>query len=147
MRLVYELFVAAYADSMGDHDATTDEQLDEAASDTIPGFLAAVPADTAAGMIPSLRPGESCIANTDETGLPGVHWCAFAADESGVYGYDSFGRDISTLSPYFYEIRGSYAQSHPGREQSWTSELCGQRSLAWLRCCRLFGARLVASVI
>jgi hypothetical protein len=70
------------------------------------------------------------IMNTDSSKQKGVHWLACYKYKNKLFVFDSFGRDIQILSPFF-------KHSHmidviKTRNQSYGSNECGSRSITYL---------------
>lgn len=81
-----------------------------------------------------------CVINLDESHKRGSHWVALClSDEGKTIIYDSFGRASSAIVPslsYF-----DLVSTDQDREQSYDSENCGARSLAFLIFCSLYGTK------
>ena len=74
--------------------------------------------------------GQSFIINTQSSKQSGLHWVAFVKYHKKLYGYDSYGRDIHKLSPYFKHKR--FINANSTRFESYAEKDCGERSLAFL---------------
>ena len=69
------------------------------------------------------------IINTDNK--KGVHWIACYKYRNKIFCYDSFDRDIKTLSQ-FWSKNKNLINANKDRDQSCTEENCGARCVAWL---------------
>ena len=78
--------------------------------------------------MPSLKNNEMCIINTDDG--KGEHWIACYKYKDKTYCYDSFDRDIKTLSKYWKN--NNWINANTDRDQSFNEFNCGQKSIAWL---------------
>ena len=88
-------------------------------------FMGAYPSDE----IPVLKNNEMCIINTDNK--KGEHWIACYKYRNKTYVYDSFDRDVKTLSKY-WKNKHNWVNANKDRDQSYTSSVCGVLSMAWL---------------
>jgi len=79
--------------------------------------------------MPILKNNQMCIVNTDDK--KGVHWIACYKYKNKTYVYDSFDRDVKSLSKY-WKKKHSWINANNDRDQSYTESDCGQRSIAWL---------------
>ena len=74
------------------------------------------------------------IVNTDTSKGSGIHWlCVYKDSPEALYVYDSFGRDISKLTPILFEKfheSGHDVIGSPFRNQHKTTNVCGYMSLA-----------------
>ena len=82
-----------------------------------------------------LSNNQCCIVNTDSSRQAGSHWVALYRYKSSINGdhyyvFDSFGRDIKTLSKYF-RFRKWINVEHIRRE-SYKQSNCGQLSMSYL---------------
>ena len=93
-----------------------------------------------------LKPHHLYIINTDTHDKPGEHWVAMATTGTRAYIYDSYGRDvrkivyqlIKTINKSRYKL--SKTNLVPQEEQvGFSSEVCGQNSLAFLLVARDLG--------
>jgi len=96
--------------------------------------------------IPKMKPNQSCIINLDNSSQPGSHWIAlFKTPRRGTIIYDSFGRKAKKiLNKKLYsknplESIGKYLETENDAEQRIDESNCGQRCLAWLLVCNLYG--------
>lgn len=90
--------------------------------------------DNFKGVYPSnkemrLKNNEICIINTDDK--QGVHWIACYKYKNKTYVYDSFDRDVKTLSKY-WKNKHNWINANSDRDQSYNEFNCGQKSIAWL---------------
>ncbi len=90
--------------------------------------------DLFVGVFPSdqmaiLKNNEMCIINTDNK--KGIHWVACYKYRNKIYCYDSFNRNVKTLSQ-FWSNQKNWVNANKDRDQSYTEENCGQKSVAWL---------------
>ena len=79
-----------------------------------------------------LNNNEMCIVNTDPDYKGGTHWCACYKYNNKTYVYDSYDRDIKSLSKY-WKHKHNWVNANADRDQSYNGESnCGTRSMAWL---------------
>ena len=76
-----------------------------------------------------LSNNQCCIINTDSSKQTGTHWCGIYKYRDHYYVFDSFARDIRTLSRYF-KFRKWINIEHTRRE-SYKQKNCGQLSLCY----------------
>ena len=88
-------------------------------------FIGVFPSDE----MPVLKENEMCIINTDNK--KGVHWVACYKYRNMIYCYDSFDRNVKTLSQ-FWSKNKNWVNANKDRDQSYTEENCGSRCVAWL---------------
>ena len=79
--------------------------------------------------MPALKNNEMCIINTDDKA--GVHWIACYRYKNKTYCYDSFDRDVRSLSEH-WKKKHNWVNANSDRDQSYTEENCGQRSICFL---------------
>ena len=77
-----------------------------------------------------LKNNECCIVNTDSSKQEGSHWISLYKYKDHYFVWDSFARDIHTLSKFF-RFKKWINVEHP-REESFKSSSCGQLSMAWM---------------
>lgn len=77
-----------------------------------------------------LTNNQCCIVNTDSSKQAGSHWIGVYKYRDHYYTFDSFARDIHTLSRYF-KFKKWVNVEHIRRE-SYKESNCGQLSLNWL---------------
>ena len=70
-----------------------------------------------------------CIINTDDK--KGIHWIACYKYNNKTYVYDSFDRDVKTLSKH-WKNKHNWINANKDRDQSYDESNCGQRSMAFL---------------
>ena len=88
-------------------------------------FIGVVPSDE----MPVLKENEMCIINTDNK--KGEHWIACYCYKNKTYVYDSYDRDVKSLSKY-WKNKHNWINANTDRDQSYNGESnCGQRSVAW----------------
>ena len=86
------------------------------------------------------------IINTDPKSKPGVHWVSFIKSKNGkLYGYDSFNRDLHSLSPYFKHKQ--FINANSDVDEVYVAKNCGQLSLTWLICAHKYGPDKVMNII
>jgi len=78
-----------------------------------------------------LKNNQMCIVNTDDSKHSGKHWIACYKHRNKTYVYDSFDRDVKSLSKY-WKNKHNWVNANTHREQSYNENNCGPRSLAWL---------------
>ena len=88
-------------------------------------FIGVFPADK----MPILKNNEMCIVNTDDKA--GIHWIGCYKYKNKTYCYDSFDRDVKSLSPH-WKNKHNWVNANTDRDQSYSSSSCGPFSLAWL---------------
>jgi hypothetical protein len=85
------------------------------------------------------------IINTDILGKPGTHWVALYITPKTVYIFDSFGRKSHNLLPHLvskaHKQNKKIIDTDHDRDQSDTSNICGQLCLAWLMVVKSMGIR------
>ena len=79
--------------------------------------------------MPALKNNQMCIVNTDDKA--GVHWIACYKYNGKTYVYDSFDRDVKTLSKY-WKTKNNWVNANKDRDQAYSENSCGQRSICWL---------------
>ena len=83
-----------------------------------------------------IRNNEMFIINNKSSKSKGEHWISFIKSsknkdhKSRLYAYDSFNRDVHTLSPFFKNKK--FINANTNRDQSFAEEMCGQRAMAYL---------------
>lgn len=82
--------------------------------------------------IPSLGPGECCIANLDKSDQPGSHWVGI----TDALVYDSFGRDNKVI---LKDSKLKQQNTERDAEQVISEDNCGARTVAFLICFVLHG--------
>ena len=87
-------------------------------------FVGVFPSD----QVPIIKNNEMYIINTDNK--KGVHWIACYKYRNKIFCYDSFDRDIKTLSQ-FWSKNKNLINANKDRDQSYTEENCGARCVAW----------------
>ena len=86
------------------------------------------------------------IINTDPKSKPGMHWVSFIKSHNGkLYGYDSYNRDLHTLSPYFKHIR--FINANNDVEESMYAKNCGELCLAFLISANKYGPEKIMNII
>ena len=78
----------------------------------------------------TLKNNEMCVINTDPHNKPGLHWLALYKYRNVYYVFDSFGRDVKTLSKYFKYKK--WCNIEFNRIESYKSSSCGELCLTWL---------------
>ena len=78
---------------------------------------------------PELKNDQMCIINTDNKS--GVHWIACYRYRNKTFVYDSFNRDVKSLSKQWRTMH-NWVNANKDRDQSYSSSLCGQISICWL---------------
>ena len=84
-----------------------------------------------ADKMPTLKNNQMCIVNTDDSSKAGMHWIACYKYKNKTYVYDSFDRDVKSLSEH-WKKKHNWINANKDRDQSYTEENCGQKSLSWL---------------
>ena len=82
-----------------------------------------------ADQMPLLKNNQMCIVNTDDKA--GIHWCGCYKYKNKTYVYDSFDRDVKSLSKY-WKNKHNWINANKDRDQSYSESNCGQRSICWL---------------
>ena len=75
----------------------------------------------------TLKNNEMCVINTDPHNKPGLHWLALYKYRNVYYVFDSFGRDVKTLSKYFRYKKWFNIEFN--RIESYKSSSCGELCL------------------
>ena len=75
--------------------------------------------------------GEMFIINTDGHTKPGLHWCGVYKYNKKFYVFDSFARDMHTLSK-FWKNKKNIINAVKYRDESFKSSNCGALALAYL---------------
>ena len=83
----------------------------------------------ASDKMPVLKNNEMCIINTDNKA--GIHWISCYKYKNKTYVYDSFDRDVKSLSQY-WKNKHNWVNANKDRDQSYSSSSCGPYSMAWL---------------
>ena len=86
-----------------------------------------------------IREEQCFILNTDDK--KGIHWVAFYKRNKKLYGYDSFNRNINSLSKYWKDKK--IISANKDRDQSFLSNECGSRAIAWLITFKKFGDNII----
>ena len=84
----------------------------------------------ASDQMPFLKNNEMCIVNTDDSKGSGVHWIACYKYRNRTYVYDSFDRDVKSLSEH-WKKKHNWINANSDREQSYSEENCGSRAISW----------------
>jgi hypothetical protein len=113
---------------------TTNFQLDDYLGRVGPWYQGAFARTPGLAMITALSPGEGSIINTTDEG---EHWVAVYRFKSGVLSYDSFGRSFEEL----FNARG-LEDTEDDAEQALLEDNSGQRCIAWLLICKLWGSKM-----
>ena len=79
--------------------------------------------------MPVLKNNQMCIANTDDEA--GVHWVACYKYQNKTFVYDSYDRDVKSLSKH-WKKKHNWINANKDRDQSYAEENCGERSIRWL---------------
>ena len=88
---------------------------------------------------------EQCfILNTESSKSKGIHWCAFYKRNKKLYGYDSFNRNINSLSPYWKHKK--IISANRDRDQSFKESSCGSRAISWIICFRKYGDKVIDAI-
>ena len=97
-----------------------------------------------ADKMPILKNNEMCIVNTDDKA--GVHWIACYKYKNKTYCYDSFDRDVKSLSLH-WKNKHNWVNANTDVDQSNGESNCGQRSCAWLISAKLHTPLKLMSII
>ena len=81
--------------------------------------------------MPVLKNNQMCIVNTDPSYRVGTHWISCCKCNGKTYVYDSFDRDVKSLSKY-WKNKHNWINANKDRDQAYSENTCGQRSMAWL---------------
>ena len=136
----YEQFLVYVQDIFGDR-VTNNVQLDNLCyklfgSDYLGTY--------SSNMFPKyIKRGQVFILNTQSSRKSGEHWVAFAKLNNGtlIY-YDSYARNKSELSKY-WKNRKMVNANKTDRDQSYKSEECGSRCIAFLILVKRFGEKAI----
>ena len=83
-----------------------------------------------------IKNNQMFIINNKSSKSTGEHWIAFIKSSKNkdrkpsLYAYDSFSRDVHSLSPYFKNRK--FINANTNRDQSMVESDCGQRAMAYL---------------
>ena len=83
-----------------------------------------------------IRNNEMFIINNKSSKSKGEHWISFIKSSKNkdrkprLYAYDSFSRDVHTLSPFFKNKR--FINANINRDQAFIESDCGQRAMTYL---------------
>ena len=86
-----------------------------------------------------IREEQCFILNTDDK--KGIHWVAFYKRNKKLYGYDSFNRNINSLSKYWKNKK--IISANLDRDQSFLSNECGSRCVSRLITFKYFGDKII----
>ena len=86
-----------------------------------------------------IREEQCFILNTDDK--KGIHWVAFYKRNKKLYAYDSFNRNINSLSKYWKNKK--IISANKDRDQSFLSNECGSRAICWLIAFKMFGVKII----
>jgi hypothetical protein len=81
----------------------------------------------------------SYILNTAKSNQKGEHWVAIWQENGKIYVFDSFGRNINRLLPYFDKNVGGGIIYNDNKKQYDYQEDCGQRCISFLLLAKKFG--------
>ena len=85
---------------------------------------------------------EQCfIINNKSSRTNGEHWIAVYKRNGKVYGYDSFNRSIHNMSKFWNNKH--IINANTNRDQSYTENSRGARSMAWLISFHKFGPKII----
>lgn len=119
---IYDIRLDVIHDILGDK-VTYGDDLLKVSKKMVPKFIGVFAMDT----IPSFKPGQSCICNTDLVSGTGHHWFALYKDGKTLWGYDPLG-DSYNLKKKLKSVK--WTDDDPEQED-YESD-CGQRCIAWL---------------
>ncbi len=88
----------------------------------------------------------SAIINTCTSKQKGEHWCGVYKENGLVYFFDSFGRSPAKLTKIFNNRVGGSVIYDDTKVQQDRENNCGQRSIAFLICCSLYGPKLAVLI-
>ncbi len=128
-------------DIIGDK-VTNNEQLDKLGYTLFKtDYLGTFPSDHFPKYI---RDGNVFILNTDSSRSANKHghWIAFAKINKRLYYYDSFARPPSELTKLWKKKRMINANKSD-RDQSYLSDSCGSRAIAFLMLAKRFGEKAI----
>ena len=83
-----------------------------------------------------IKNNQMFIINNKSSKSTGEHWIAFIKSSKNkdrkpkLYAYDSFSRDVHSLSPYFKNRK--FINANNNRDQSMVESDCGQRAISYL---------------
>lgn len=80
----------------------------------------------------NIKNSQCYIMNTDTHVQHGTHWVSVYRYNNRYYYYDSFGRDINKLSPFWQNLKWMKVIDNRHREESYNGANCGQLSLNFL---------------
>ena len=90
-----------------------------------------------------IKIGQCFILNTESSrSKQGIHWVAFYKYKDGkLYGYDTFNRNVKSLSPYWQHKR--IINANIDRDQSYKEYSCGSRSISWILLFKSYGTKII----
>ena len=77
-----------------------------------------------------IKNGDMFIVNNKSSKQKGEHFIAIHKYRNKTYAYDTFNRDVHSLSNYWRHK--SWISANTNRDQSFNEKNCGSRSMAWL---------------
>ena len=123
----YEENLMLIMDNLGS--STTDnQQLDKLGKYLFNGSFVGV---YSSNEMPLLKNNQMCIVNTDPSYKSGTHWIACYKYNGKTYCYDSFDRDIKSLSKY-WKNKHNWINANKDRDEAYSENTCGQRSMSFL---------------
>ena len=75
----------------------------------------------ASDQMPKLNNNEMCIINTDDSKGRGEHWIACYRYKNKTYCYDSFDRDVRSLSEH-WKKKNNWINANSDRDQSYSEK-------------------------
>ena len=92
--------------------------------------------------MPTLKNNEMCIVNTDDSKSPGMHWIACYKYKNKTFVYDSFDRDVKSLSEH-WKRKHNWVNANRDRDQSYKEENCGARAICWLMSFQKYKTKII----
>ena len=97
--------------------------------------------------MPILKNNEMCIVNTDPNYKSGIHWCACYKYKNKTFVYDSYDRDVKSLSK-FWKTKHNWINANADRDQSYNGESnCGTRSMGCIISAQLYKPYKIINII
>jgi hypothetical protein len=124
--------------------STTTSELTECCNLLLHDYIGTFPVDK----IPKkMKNMQSCIINLDDSTQPGSHWIAlYRTGSRGTIVYDSFGRKASKILFKKAKELKKYINTESDAEQKKIEENCGQRCIAWLLLCEIYGENAALTI-
>ena len=91
------------------------------------------------------RNNHMCIVNTDASYQSGTHWIACYKYNGRTYCYDSFDRDVKSLSKY-WKNKHNWVNANKDRDQAYSENTCGSRCVSWLISFQKYKTKIISLI-